>query len=122
MAVDNCGDGVLESLPDVRDVAGMLGTYAKLEPDWRRTCVGRDGEVKVNGGISPFARLIQIPIRRDCDDRVGLPGVREFVALELGQRVENVSHACLTFLRLQKRLQPGGQKLVGTARFELATP
>ena len=92
MAVDNRGDGGLESMPDVGEVAGMLGSYAKLEPYGRRTCLGRDREVKLNGRISPLGGLIEIPIRGDRDDRVGLPGVGEFVALELSQRVENVSH------------------------------
>ena len=122
MAVDNRGDGGLESMPDVGEVAGMLGSYAKLEPYGRRTCVGRDREVKLNGRVSPLGGLIEIPIRGYRDDRVGLPGVGEFVALELSQRVENVSHECLTFLRLQGCCNLAGKKLVGTARFELATP
>ena len=109
MAVDNRGDGGLQMLPDVGEIAGMLGADAKLEPDGRRTRVGRDREMKLNGGISPLGGLLEIPIRGYRDDRVGLPGVGEFVALELSQRVENVSHECLTFLRLQGRCNLEGK-------------
>ena len=108
MAVDNRSDGGLEVLPDVGEIAGMLGADAKLEPDGRRTRVGRDREMKLNGDISPLRGFFEVSIRSDRDDRVGLPGVGEFVALELSQRVENVSHECPTFLGTPR------MKLAGT--------
>ena len=108
MAVDNRGDGRLESMPDVGEIAGMLGADTKLEPDGRRTRVGRDREVKLNRRISPLRGFFEIPIRSYRDDRVGVPGVGEFVALELSQRVENVSHERPTFLGTRR------MKLVGT--------
>ena len=71
MAVDNRGDVGLESLPDVGKIAGMLGAYAKLEPDGRRTRVGRDREVELNRGIGPLRGLFEVPIRsyRDAASR-----------------------------------------------------